>query len=82
MLAPLIIASGAGLLFPALFAIGTAIPILLLTPLIGAGRGRWQASARRLRASGRVVNLVAGIVFLLAGLNDTFLYLLPTVFRS
>ena len=82
LLAPLIIASTAGLLFPALFAIGTAIPILLLTPLIGTGHGRWQVGARRLRTSGRVVNLVAGIVFLLAGLNDTFLYLLPTVFKS
>jgi hypothetical protein len=31
-----------GLLFPALFAIRTAIPVLLLTPLVGAQCGRWQ----------------------------------------
>lgn len=82
LLVPLILANAAGLLFPALFAAGTAVPILLLTPLVGAGRGRWQASARRLRAGGRVVNVIAGVVFLLAGLNDTFLYWLPTVLRS
>ena len=82
LLVPLTLASTTGLLFPALFAAGTAVPILLLTPLIGAGRGRWQAGARRLRAGGRVVNVVAGVVFLLAGLNDTFLYLLPAVLRS
>ena len=82
LLVPLILANSAGVLFPALFAAGTAVPILLLTPLIGAGRGRWQAGARRLRAGGQVVNAVAGVVFLLAGLNDTFLYLLPTVLRS
>ena len=51
------------MIFPALFAAGTALPILLLTPLIGAGRGRWQAGARRLRAGGRMANVVAGVVF-------------------
>ena len=82
LLVPLILSNAAGVLFPALFAAGTAVPIVLLTPLIGAGRGRWQAGARRLRSGGRVVNVVAGVVFLLAGLNDTFLYLLPTVLWS
>jgi hypothetical protein len=77
-----IIANPGGVLFPLLFATGTAVPLVLLTPLIGAGRGRWQVGARRLRTSGRVVNGVAGAVFLLAGLNDTFLYLLPTLLRS
>ena len=82
LLTPMILANSGGIIFPALFAAGTAVPILLLTPLIGAGRGRWQAGARRLRAGGRMVNVIAGMVFILAGLNDTFLYLLPTMLRS
>ncbi|SRR6266508_528408 len=82
LLTPLILANPGGVLFPALFAAGTAVPLFLLTPLIGAGQGHWQASARRLRTGGRLVNVVAGAVFLLAGLNDTFLYLLPAVLRT
>ena len=82
LLTPLILTNPGGVLFPALFAAGTAVPLFLLTPLITAGRGRWQTGARRLRAGGRVVNVVAGVVFLLAGLNDTLLYLLPAVLRS
>lgn len=80
LLVPLILANPAGIFFPMLFAAGTAAPILLLTPLIGAGR--WQAGARRLAVGGRAIHMVAGVVFLLAGLNDTFLYLLPAVLHS
>ena len=82
LLVPLILANPGGVLFPALFAAGTAVPLLLLTWLIGVGPRRWQTGARRLRAGGRVVNVVAGVVFLLAGLNDAFLYLVPAVLRS
>lgn len=71
-----------GFFFPLVFAAGTAAPLFLLTALIGSGRGYWQARMRRLRTGGRVVNVVAGVVFVLAGLNDTVLYLLPTVLRA
>lgn len=81
LLVPLVLANPGGLLFPVLFAAGTAVPLLLLTSLIGVGGGCWQAGARRLRAGGWAVNVVAGAVFLLDGLNDAFLYLLPAVLR-
>lgn len=82
LLVPLAIANPpGGFFFPLIFAAGTALPLFLLTALIGTGRGRWQAGIRRLRSGGRIINLVAGVVFVLAGLNDTVLYLLPAVFR-
>lgn len=81
LLVPLTLSNASGIVFPLLFALGTAVPLLLLTALLGAGYGHRQASMRYLRAGGRVVNVVAG-VFVLAGVNDTFLYLLPAILRA
>ena len=45
LLVPLILANPGGVLFPMLFAVGTAVPLLVLTGLIGAGCGQVGGAA-------------------------------------
>lgn len=70
---PLALRSGGGWSFPGLFAIGSSLPLLVVTLLAGgAGAvGRMLGSTRRIERSLRVV---AGVVLLLVGLHDTLLY--------
>ena len=69
---PLGLESPVGFVFPALFAVGTSVPVLLLGTFLATGAAA-DASARLARAS-RILTRVAGVVFILAGLNDTFTY--------
>jgi cytochrome c biogenesis protein CcdA len=73
-LVPLILDSPAGMLLPVIFAIGTALPVILWALALSAGRGaanRWVKSVRRLD---KAVRVLVAAVFLLLGLNDTVLY--------
>lgn len=63
-----------GLALPALFAIGTALPLLPFAAFLAFGLGASRQWIQRVRNWDRYVRLVAGLVFLLAGLNDTILY--------
>lgn len=71
---PLALRSPFGVVYPALFALGTALPLLalagVLTLRVGTTKG-YLAGARRLDAWLRPA---AAVVFVLAGLNDTFTY--------
>jgi sulfite exporter TauE/SafE len=69
---PLGLESPMGFAFPALFAAGTSVPVLLLGGLLTAGASS-EAPARLGRA-GRGLTRVAGLVFIVAGLNDTLTY--------
>ena len=71
---PLGVRSGAGLLVPGLFAVGTALPLLAYAALVAAGSGLAGAYARRLAGGHTVVRRIAGAVFILAGINDTLTY--------
>lgn len=71
---PLALASPLGVVFPAVFALGTTLPLLGLAGLLAAGVGAtkgYVAGARRIEAWLRPT---AGVVLLLAGLNDTLTY--------
>ncbi len=70
---PLALQSPVGVLYPPAFALGTTLPLLGLTALLvlGANQARYFRSLRRLN---RVFGLVAGVVLVLAGLNDTLVY--------
>jgi cytochrome c biogenesis protein CcdA len=71
---PLALQSPVGWVFPALFAVGTGLPLLGFAGLFAAGSdvaGRWIG---RLGGMHRVAARVAGIVFILAGFNDTLTY--------
>lgn len=73
LMLPTALASGLGLLFPALFALGTALPVLALLGLMGRGQTRGEA-LRRMRGGGRWLNRLAGLTLALAGLYDTVVY--------
>lgn len=73
---PLALASPGGLLFPGVFALGATLPLLFFAGLIATG-----ADALRLRAIVRNAKQLdvwaqraAGVVFVLIGLNEIFLY--------
>lgn len=71
---PLALRSSFGAIYPAVFAIGTTLPLLGLAALLVGGVGavgRYLAGARRLDAWLRPI---AAVVLLLAGLNDTLVY--------
>lgn len=73
-LVPLIIQAPAGMVLPVVFAVGTALPVILWAAALSVGRraaGRW---VRRLRSLDRYVRWVAVGIFLLLGLNDLILY--------
>ncbi len=71
---PLGLRSSAGLLVPGLFAVGTALPLLLYAGLLATGAEAAGAYARRLSRGHATARKVAGAIFLLAGINDTLMY--------
>lgn len=73
LMLPMAVASGAGLIFPALFALGTAMPVLLILALLNRGQSKGGVLSG-MRRSGRWLNLAGGVVLLLAGLYDTLVY--------
>ncbi len=73
-LVPLALASREGLILPGMFALGTTLPLLgvILAALVGTDLVRgWVRGVKR---AGRVATVVAGVVLLLTGLNDTLVY--------
>lgn len=70
---PLALSSPVGIVYPGVFALGTTIPLLVLVGLLAAGvkASGYLSAARR---AGRWVQPAAGVVLILAGLNDTFTY--------
>ncbi|HWP35889.1 MAG TPA: sulfite exporter TauE/SafE family protein [Thermodesulfobacteriota bacterium] len=73
-LIPLTLATRGGVLLPGLFAVGTTLPLVLFTALLLVGRGLADRYLGGAGAIDRPVRIAAGVVFLLAGVNDTVLY--------
>jgi thiol:disulfide interchange protein len=71
---PLGLRSSAGLLVPGLFAVGTALPLLAYAGLLAAGSRLAGSYAQRLSQSHSAVRRIAGVIFILAGINDTLTY--------
>ena len=71
---PLAIASPGGLLFPGVFAIGTAVPVLGLAGLIASGTINIGEFVRRFKAADVWIQRGVGVVFLLIGINEIVLY--------
>jgi cytochrome c biogenesis protein CcdA len=69
-----ITASVSGIVFPAVFAAGTTIPLLLFAALIALGFDSIGQVLMRVRRWDVWVSRVVGFVFLLVGLNETVLY--------
>ena len=72
---PMSVTAPLGVLYPALFALGMTFPLLAVSTLF-TGRTPEQAHAvtQRTVRLNRALTPLAGIVFLLAGLFDTFVY--------
>lgn len=73
-LIPLALARPDGVLYPALFGLGTALPLLTALVLLSLGGGSLQHTARRIGRAQRVAAVVAGALLLVLGLNDTVVY--------
>ncbi len=74
MVVPLGLATNGGIFLPAFFAIGTAVPLLLITALLLSGVRRAKPLLRDLRKFNYIMQKISGIIFLLAGLNDIIAY--------
>jgi cytochrome c-type biogenesis protein len=69
---PLAVSAPAGLVFPALFAAGTSVPVLASAALLALGA---PADGRRaLGRAGRLLARLSGVAFVLLGLHDTLIY--------
>ena len=70
---PMAAASAAGPVYPAAFAVGTTFPLIFAALVMTLGSDSANIEAR-VASWQPWIRRVAGSVFLLAGLNDTFLY--------
>lgn len=72
---PLALTAPLGMLYPVAFVLGMMLPLLLLVAFLpSAGAGERRAYLGRLRHVHRLATPLAGAVFILAGLYDTFVY--------
>ncbi|HEY3062418.1 MAG TPA: sulfite exporter TauE/SafE family protein [Chloroflexota bacterium] len=70
---PLALASPAGPILPAVFALGTSLPLLVVAVLLTL-RGGAKSYIRQTRRAHRWIRPIAAGVLVLAGLNDTLTY--------
>lgn len=73
LLIPLALASPGGAIYPALFALGTTLPMLAALAALALGAQRWSVSGTVARVQPFLTQL-AGLVLLFTGLNDTIVY--------
>lgn len=71
---PLAITSLGGFIFPSVFAIGTVLPVLAFAGLITSEVVNMKRFIVRFKVVEVWIQRIAGIVFLLAGLNEIILY--------
>jgi cytochrome c-type biogenesis protein len=73
-LVPLVVQAQAGLALPVIFAVGTAVPVILWALALSVGREAGKRWMRGVRSMDKYVRWGAAAVFVLLGLNDTVLY--------
>lgn len=73
-LIPLALSRPDGLVYPALFAIGTSLPLLFVLACVALGGESLRGYARAIGRGQRVVAVIAGLLMVLAGLHDTAVY--------
>ena len=73
-LIPLAVSSFGGVAFPALFAIGTSVPLMLFVGLVAFGAQSITPFVKKLRSADVWVSRIAAIVFILVGINEILLY--------
>lgn len=73
-LIPLAVSRPDGVLYPALFAVGTVLPLLIILALLSLGGGSMRGYARHIGRGQRVVAILAGVLLVVAGFHDTVVY--------
>ncbi|MBI5034806.1 MAG: sulfite exporter TauE/SafE family protein [Chloroflexi bacterium] len=71
---PLALSSFGGVTFPAIFALGTSVPLMLFVGLVVYGTQSVTPLAKRLRSADVWISRIAAIVFILVGINEILLY--------
>ncbi len=74
MLIPLTIASADGLYLPIVFAFGTGLPVILFTYLLAFAAGSVGVFFTKITKVEKIMRLVAGVVFLLAGIYYVLIF--------
>jgi cytochrome c biogenesis protein CcdA len=71
---PLALVSSAGWALSGIFAIGTVVPLIVISGVVATGHQGSAAFSERLKRGQPKVSRIAGAVFVLAGINDTLVY--------
>ncbi len=78
LLLPLSVSSSFGLLYPSVFALGTAVPLLVVLSLLCAGVSKARLSPSSMRRFSSWTNKIAGVAFILFGTLEIAYYWLPS----
>jgi|SRR5579859_4390340 len=71
---PMALVSPGGLVFPAVFALGTTLPLLFFAALLAAGATNLRSIVQRAKRFDVWAQRAVGIIFVLIGLNEILLY--------
>jgi cytochrome c-type biogenesis protein len=71
---PLALQSSGGWTFPGLFAVGSSLPLLVVTGVVAVGFDALEALTGQLRRIARPLRVAAGVLLVLAGVHDTLVY--------
>jgi cytochrome c-type biogenesis protein len=74
LLLPLALSRPDGVVYPALFALGTALPLLAILGLVSLGGESLRHYARPLGRGQQVIGVLAGLLLIVIGINDTVIY--------
>jgi cytochrome c-type biogenesis protein len=75
LLVPLGLQTAGGVFLPALFALGTVLPVLFFAVIMADSADILKKKyMKRIRSFNRAATITAAIIFILAGVNDTFVY--------
>ena len=74
LMIPLAVISAGGWIFPGVFALGTVLPLLVFAAVLVSGNDLSSKLTERLSRYQHRISQVSGVVFILAGVNDTLTY--------
>lgn len=74
LLVPLSISSRGGMLFPGIFALGTALPLLALAGALALGINNVSKHILQMRRIDDYARKAVGVVFIIGGMNETIIY--------
>lgn len=72
-LMPLVLSTSYGVVLPSVFAIGTSVPVLIFAAIV-TYIGLDGALLKKSRKLGRLIQMIAAIVFIVLGILDTITY--------